>query len=185
MSGHSKGHNIKSPKRTATRVWKKYRFNLAQFWHNEINKIPQSGVFYRVYSEKGNQLWRIDWLPFFSPVVQILSKEKWNRVVIVRGSILEAQLRVVWKLIEIQAQIWHNINNFMFTKNTSGICVFVQAKFVKTKNSWNTSEICTNYWQNSWQKCYTDDNQNTLNWNLTKNQINVVFKRFMELYQKS
>lgn len=79
MSGHSKGHNIKSPRHTATSGWEKYRVNLAQFWHNEINKIPQSGVFYRVYSEKGNQLWRIDWLPFFSPVVQILSKEKRNR----------------------------------------------------------------------------------------------------------
>ena len=46
MSGHSKWHNINSPIPKATRVWKNYKVVLVKFWSNEINKIPQSGIFY-------------------------------------------------------------------------------------------------------------------------------------------
>ena len=47
----------------------------------------------------------------------------------------------------------------MFTNNTNGTCEFVQMKIVKGKVFQNTSEICTNYKQNSWQACNTNVNK--------------------------
>lgn len=38
MSGHSKGHNIKSPTLTVSRGYKKRKMILAQYERNEIHK---------------------------------------------------------------------------------------------------------------------------------------------------